>query len=935
MEQTLFETITDQNTYYVFPTEIAASSWADRILCISDIGSIAMERFMAWDTFKAQAVRSQQQDKKSIPSVLRKMFVQQLIEENAERCRSGQKPVFESLVNPRYAEQALSFSDWIAKLLPPLASWYRAYTGGGDVRSAGVADTHGSVYPADGEDRDLVTIALRYQAFLDEHGLFEPAWERPPFRSDGHTYIVFFPSILEDFSEYEQILLDAPHVRFVDIPDCCRTDRIAVCRFANARCELDALVHTLQELHDAGIAWQDILVSVPDIQTYAPYIERQCSLYAIPCAVRAGQTLASYGAGRFFSLAAQCVRSRFSFASLKSLLLDKNLPWKEPDVIDQLMEFGRKHNCLCSWNEQGRTADIWEKAFASAGGAREERAHVFYTQLAAQLKALVRAPSFAALQTEYWKFRGAFFDMDRCSDITDKTLARCIAELTSLAGVSESFGVRVPDSYAFFTEHLAGKVYTPQQERGGVAIVSYRTAAAACAGVHIVIDASQRGITVLQRPLSFLRQLKREKLKLEDRDVSLDFAALYRLNSLYSAAYFSFSEQGYGEYSVPYSQFAVVEPEQKCSDLYEKEQRWYTADDAVFPERLFSVQKAGFCNWASDTAGEGSAGSLRRYIEQKLFSEKDGKRRVRISATALKTFSVCPIQWVYEYLLRLDDYDADAKLVSDNVAGLIYHAALNRFFSAVRAGGQRIAAPLCEGLSAEYERFIADAVDEVIDGAVQTHRIADKELSVIGADLIEAKRQVCKTILKDTLTVFTEQFKGYAVAETEQPYTALPPAAESSFYYYGVIDLVLLNTEYEPVIIDFKTSGTPALKYCSCGEGNELRDYQIALYTYLFEQSYRNLHPEKQPVQAAQALFWSIHGQKASFVFDEKKTRDEFELTLDALHEKAACFAAAAETAGAFTARGTAFADCAVCRFRHICRSVYAVSGRRREGLCI
>ncbi|WP_461248808.1 hypothetical protein, partial [Treponema sp. R6D11] len=74
VEKTLLENINNPNSLFVFPTDIAVSSWADHILRLNG-GTVAMNKFIAWDEFKQNSIKSKVQNKKSIPSVLRKIFV--------------------------------------------------------------------------------------------------------------------------------------------------------------------------------------------------------------------------------------------------------------------------------------------------------------------------------------------------------------------------------------------------------------------------------------------------------------------------------------------------------------------------------------------------------------------------------------------------------------------------------------------------------------------------------------------------------------------------------------------------------------------------------------------------------------------------------------------------------------------------------------------
>ena len=71
VESILLENIDNPSSVFVVPTDIAVSRWVDRLLVLRRGGTVAMERFIAWDKFKQNSVKSRVHDKQSIPSVLR------------------------------------------------------------------------------------------------------------------------------------------------------------------------------------------------------------------------------------------------------------------------------------------------------------------------------------------------------------------------------------------------------------------------------------------------------------------------------------------------------------------------------------------------------------------------------------------------------------------------------------------------------------------------------------------------------------------------------------------------------------------------------------------------------------------------------------------------------------------------------------------------
>jgi len=192
VEKTLQENINNPNSLFVFPTDIAASSWADRILRLNG-GAVAMNKFIAWDDFKRNSIKSKVQDKKSIPSVLRKIFVSNLVNENANTAQQGNPPVFSSLIKLEYAQTAAQFTPWLTSVLPQLGGWFNRVTGLKIDNILG-KEAETAADKMEGDDRDIFALAQRYAVFLANHKLFEPAWETPPFNDEGKEVFIFFLS---------------------------------------------------------------------------------------------------------------------------------------------------------------------------------------------------------------------------------------------------------------------------------------------------------------------------------------------------------------------------------------------------------------------------------------------------------------------------------------------------------------------------------------------------------------------------------------------------------------------------------------------------------------------------------------------------------------------------------------------------------------------
>ena len=67
VETILLNNIDGANSLFVFPTEISLSGWADHLLKLNG-GTISMNKFIAWDEFKQNSIKSKVKNKRSIPS---------------------------------------------------------------------------------------------------------------------------------------------------------------------------------------------------------------------------------------------------------------------------------------------------------------------------------------------------------------------------------------------------------------------------------------------------------------------------------------------------------------------------------------------------------------------------------------------------------------------------------------------------------------------------------------------------------------------------------------------------------------------------------------------------------------------------------------------------------------------------------------------------
>ncbi len=938
------KTIQNQNNFYVFATDIQARAWSEYILKTGIVEAISTDRFIAWDTFKARCIRSQHQDKNSIPTLLRKFFAHNIIQKNKEQ------QLFTSIINPQYIHTSASFADWIAQIVSQLCLWHEKIA---------------TVHTLDDEDTDLLLIKNEYEAFLQDNNLFDPSWEKPPFQTDGNTYYIMYPEIIQDFTEYKEILESADCIELVHIDS--PTEDLEVLQYTNARSELKETALFIRWLctpiseGGKGLLYSDIALTVKDVKSYEPYLLQEFSLYNIPIRLRSGKALGEYSGGKLFSLIQDCYTEKFSFNAIKNLILDPAFPWKNKEGLNQLIEFGIKNNCLCTYDN----TDIWEKAFRRS--PKEEHARLVYSDLKRCIKALAKSTDFRYVLEHYNQFRSIFFDRNMVDGETDAVLGRCIIELQTVVDLEKSYpsAVRCESPLSFFIDYLNSKEYVLQTPTNGVNIFTYKVACSAPFKQHIILDASQNSLTVANQALSFLRDDKRKLLGANDENTSNFFAVLYNNHSSEKVR-FSFSQNSFSGFSIP---FNLLQPKKvftqtelndentnTYNDYYIKEKKAFLHTEEIL-DTIHSVQHTGFFNWCNSSVEEGAEFKdiflldLKERIHAKVFKNS----KAIVSATTLKSFYECPVKWLFSKVLKLEDYTVETNLLDDIYIGTFYHEVLKRVLTQFKDEHKPLAIGENKKISADTEELIVHTTKNVIKSFPESCNI--KMLSDLTVDIFKSQEE--KYIEKMLLffTEFSLYFHGSYVSDVEKEIHL----EREQYTIVGTIDCVLdfpgnATTEAGKFIVDFKTSSLPSRSICIKQAGQELKDFQLPLYIYLYENEY---FQGKEAVQGCS--FLSISGKKVQPLIGElkpegreinpkfkkdrlKRTGENSEgfsfeptmvATLKAVEDfvNAVCdaqltlFTDSSKWAHFYDGSAVNYDTCLKCQYKKICRTSYTVSG--------
>ncbi|MBR5645319.1 MAG: PD-(D/E)XK nuclease family protein [Treponema sp.] len=832
IENCLLANIKDKNNYFVFPTQHSADLWADEIITISDVTSVAMERFLAWDTFKANSIRSQHQDKRSIPSVLRQIFASKLLEENKE------SPFLTSILRKEYAEFSSSFSSWIAKILPALQMW-KNYS-------------DKSALPKDDEDKDYEQIYERYSQFLKNNSLFDPAWETPPFKEDSNHYFIFFPEILSDYAEYKNILEKSPaNITLIHLEQLNLCGKVNF--FDNSRTELNSIALYLRTLHsEKNIPWDKIAINVPDPDTYEPYITRELELYEIPYLTRNAKPLSSTTAGSFFSQLLECYTTDFNFNSIKNLLLNNEIPWLDSSCAMDLIEYGQKNNCICNFTYKDVKYNVWEESFRRSPCS--ETTVNFYKSLKNIITKIALADSFESIKNHYFEFRTKFFDYNNCSEKVNNILSRCISELSGLIDIEQEFPhCSLSNPFSFFVEQLSSINYLSQAKENGVQILGYKTAACSPFDIHVILDASQQNLSVIYKPLSFLREDKRKLLlggkNYEDPNVTNEFISLYIMNSRKENTFFTAASKTFYGYSQSVSCLEEINYKDKenpfiTGDPYKSEKNWFLGKTE--PDAFFEHSVKGFSNWSDKYLNESKEDERPLKIIEQEIRNKSKDNYFSVNYSDLKKFLECPRSWLLRKITNLEEQDNDAQLMGRFKTGNLYHKILELVFNEFKQ--KNLPLKLYEDglLPKDYEKIITKKTDEAINYYNYSKPDDSDNNSFLEVELLKTtKNDILKKIKNTVLTISNEFCKDSVqyVAFIEQWFDYIIP--DTNIKFGGFVDCILKDNNSNYTIIDYKStmSAVPGKSVLDENEDpsvidfEELPDFQMPAYYYLLSKN--------------------------------------------------------------------------------------------------
>lgn len=886
------EAINDPGRRFVFPSMVAADFWSRYIVEHCGIEAVARQRFLSWDEFKERFTSAKRREKPA-NLLVRTIFCAGEVAVNA------QSPYLTTLINPEYRTQAQNFVSFLRQALPKLRMVVRP----GPAFGEGILSDYQALY-------------VRYQTFLGNNGYFEPAYEDPACVGLDGRYAILFPDVIEDFADYQDILAARPDVSLMRFPG--TGDRIRLRAFDNSVEEIRGVLSYAGSLLDSGQASvNDMAITVAGLEGYREYLEDEARILSVPLDFRQGMPVISYGAGRFYRLIQDVVDDSFSFNSMKALLLNRLIPWKQTAEFEALVRFGMDQHCVRNYRRGNGTIDVWEKSLKDNNSALLP----VYRKFSGSLRALVGAATFAELKDLLLFFSRDYLDRPRWGDDGDRIIQFCMDVLENLVTAEKDLpGMGIPDPFRIFVSVLGERNYVRRSATAGIPVYDYRVSAGIMPAHHFLLNASQDRTRVSFSPLSFLRDDLRERLGRADRDATKDFLALYRQSG--DAVHVSFARTSFEGYQVPPRDFDPapgLPSEGWTARPYRDERALWCADAGKAPEPsvLLGVQKAGFGRGLRTVlAPKGTDYRHERITDRTVLQAIDAATKTasglrRVSATTLDEYAACPFELFLSRIMGLEEADTTIQFLDAKTIGILFHQIVADLFLRIQEKDGRFNGDHLDDYRALLRSCIAAATTDMAQtaGAFMRPVVSAYELRV-------------ELFLEGFLDEERLRMNGFAIESVERNEKLEDASRQLS--YEGRMDRVSSRTGPDGgrcfSVIDYKKGSIDRLKREIRNPEKYTPSFQLPLYVFLLET-------RGEPVEAA--YYYSFEKTGLATVFGPDPggepwvTREEFDRLVGSMHDWIDRYTTALRNGDLQEA--TTRAGCAECALSDICRARFII----------
>jgi len=907
----------DRSTFFVFPTQVSADSWAEVSLRMTETTSVEMDRFIGWDDFLARItapnipVNGRAADQKS-----RLLWALMTLKEQEDR------PFLRSLLKPGIVP-ALPLAASLAKVAPSLPDLVFAMSD---------LPANPARLAKNAEIADYIAIENRYSRFLEKHGLYEPCHVKPAEEKSCH-FILFEPTLMPGFAKISASLIELCSIELFELAACESGESVhdrTLLKFRTFREEAQFVVAKCAALLENGLRPEDIAISVPvctpEFQAHIKLLARQ---FALPVEFRTGEPLSASPFGRLLASLSRASTEGFSLRTMERLFDKGPFRWKEGESARKLLRYASRFHIPEFSADKRYMSELWARTFSLC---TDPGATVvdFYASLRKAALSIEGAGSFPALQRALYDFKSSFLVDENVPYEADRTLARIFEELDAL----EQWHARL--------EHptLSGKPFdilmlelgetsykaSVPGEASAISVYPFHLGMLAANPIHFVLDVSQNSLDTALRYLSRTPKEIQPYLG-EGNDASKELLASFNaVNAVYCHA-----ERNLSGYSIPHPYFSRDGAITKAIEgneipaLYDSREMQAWRESA--PERMPILQpahrrEAAIGLFPSDSperalfpppATEGTQPKAIRPLSERYLLRLpacDAAPRLKISPARLKSMMQCPFKW---FSTCVPGVDGGSSALADLAEGSLSHALISTLLLEVAAKDGAF-------IPAHIDVYLSwlDASFRQVLGSI-TRQNGPSSEPALEAAYPKIRHRIAQ-LLEFELD-FSEE--GWDIGDFEVSLARIYD--DLGLVLEGRADRISKRTAgSDPVgntltyaVIDFKKRNTPKKRDFLIDGSGKLHDFQIASYAAMLEG---------QGKKVERALYWSIEDSKPSVVFGQDGARassEEFEPERNALSATLASVSRIVRE-GSFLSITPSAESCDSCPIRPVCRAHFS-----------
>lgn len=889
VRKAIFFSLDTPHTYCIFPNETIRRFWIQEYALKSDKGALLLDRVLAWDTFSTYFIENKGKEESNYTT--RWIFAQQLIEQK------GNYLLF--FTQPNFPHLKTNMTSSIVNLISKSSNLRK------------IQKENREQYDKLPESyrRDIDLIEKEYAQFLDERNLYDVSLME---KSDCHntqmlssTVDIFFPELCTSYAEFEPYVKKLPSVYLYRVKS---EQKVPLIVYENERIEINSTFVHIKELLDQGIHIDDVIITVGSLGRMRPYIELLAQQNNLNLNIVSGSSIFDYSVGQMFLLFKEVYQHNFDVDSVKKLLLNPTIPWKEEALHRALI--ARALELHVHQRNPYYESNDWKRKLDSS--YKDDRKLYDYAhRLFQSISNLVTSRSgnkiaqfLLLIQKNY--FIEDYFAYDASlSYQKEETQAYtfCLEQLRMLSHQLETCKLEINSSlYSFFITLLQSKKFNPTGKKEGVKVYDWTHGVALAPPYHFFINCSSRIVdsTITPAPLvpSFML--------LEEGESLLDYYMVSGENLI-----FSYASTGFvGTTNLPPAFFVRHSLLEKITAnrltlLAQEEQAWAKGrkpENLLFSQNQVQgykyAQSTFFKEKSIDLAHRGKSIPLFDYV-------KNSDNLIPISSSSLEVFENCPFTYIASKVFKLRKIEYDEVILDHGEIGSVQHAILALFFEKVK----KTFTTFDKKNRAQMHTLMTEAIDELV---AKMNKSWGKSNYFIIQYIVNQFFLPLFHIIDKEISLYNGNYTTHS--ELALSYDDV----EKGYQLSGRIDRVATLKEKERecvLIIDFKKTYTPSKRGFLIGS-ESIPSYQLPLYSMLIEKSSLS---EFHTVDIAS--YYNIAKGKYVEIWNHDSSLVEY------LHQKSE---EAIESMVEKIKRGDVEAtpstlSCKFCDFRQLCRRRYSL----------